>query len=162
MQAHFAFGKTGLALTLPEGPRYRNILCRSSAPLADPLGTIEAALDDPIGSPSLSALAAGKKSAAISVCDITRPAPNRLTLPPLLERLHRAGIPPEAVTILIATGLHRQATPDELNTILGPEIAARYRIGNHDARDPIPEGRSKAAAKKVSLCPITHILYRGR
>jgi nickel-dependent lactate racemase len=53
----------------------------------------------------------------------------------LLERLHRAGIPKEAVTILIATGLHRQATRDELNTILGPEIAAGYRIGNHDARD---------------------------
>jgi nickel-dependent lactate racemase len=41
------------------------------------------------------------------------------------------------VTILIATGLHRQATPDELNTILGSDIAARYRIGNHDARDRV-------------------------
>lgn len=135
MQVHFAFGKPGLSLALPEGPRYQLILSRSSAPLADPVAAIEAALDHPIGYSSLSTLAAGKKSAAISVCDITRPAPNRLTLPPLLERLHRAGILQESVTILIATGLHRQATPAELDTILGPQIASRYSIGNHDARE---------------------------
>lgn len=63
------------------------------------------------------------------------PPPNRITLPPLLARLHGAGIPQDVVTILIATGLHRQATADELNAILGPEIAASYRIGNYDARD---------------------------
>lgn len=135
MQAQFAFGKTGLSVDLPEGPRYSVVLSRSSAPLAEPLTAIESALDHPIGCLPLADLAAGKKSAAISVCDITRPAPNRLTLPPLLARLHRAGIPHDAVTILIATGLHRQATPQELKAILGPEIAAGYRLGNHDARD---------------------------
>jgi nickel-dependent lactate racemase len=48
--------------------------------------------------------------------------------------LHDAGIPVEGVTILIATGLHREATPDEIQAILGPEIAAKYRVVNHDAR----------------------------
>src|SRR6185437_15052693 len=62
-------------------------------------------------------------------------APNPITLPPVLERLHRAGIPAENVTICIATGLHRGATEDELRTILGPEIAANYNIANHDAKD---------------------------
>ena len=37
------------------------------------------------------------------------------------------------MTILIATGLHRIATPDEIKTIVGPEIAANYRIVNHNA-----------------------------
>jgi len=55
-------------------------------------------------------LARGKSSAAISVCDITRPAPNRQVLPPLLARLESAGIRRESITILIATGLHRPAT----------------------------------------------------
>ena len=95
---------------------------------------LDAALDRPIGSKPLRELAAGKKTAAISVCDITRPAPNWLTLPPLLKRLHDAGIPVEGVTILIATGLHREATASEINHILGPEIAAKYRVVNHDAR----------------------------
>jgi nickel-dependent lactate racemase len=57
-----------------------------------------------------------------------------VTLPPLLRRLHEAGIPVEGVTILIATGLHREAAADEIQAILGPEIAAKYRVVNHDAR----------------------------
>lgn len=99
------------------------------------MGTLlGAALDYPIGCESLAAIAKHKRSAAISVCDITRPAPNWLTLPPLLNRLHASGIAAENITILIATGLHRRATSDEIKTILGPEIAARYRVVSHDAR----------------------------
>ncbi len=41
----------------------------------------------------------------------------------------------QAVTILIATGLHRPATEDEIREIVGPEIASRYRVVNHNARD---------------------------
>jgi len=134
MQIRFAFGQHGLDVTLPEGPRYEVIESRSASPLPDVAAALDAALDRPIGSQPLAALAAGKKTAAISVCDITRPAPNWLTLPPLLQRLHSAGIPPDGVTILIATGLHREATPNEIKAILGPEIAAKYRVVNHDAR----------------------------
>jgi lactate racemase len=119
---------------LPDGPRYEVIESRSASPLPDVAAALDAALDRPIGSKPLRELAAGKKTAAISVCDITRPAPNWLTLPPLLKRLHDAGIPVEGVTILIATGLHRGATPSEIDHILGPEIAAKYRVVNHDAR----------------------------
>ena len=135
MQTHFAFGKSGLTLTLPDGPAYEVVESRSALPLPDVRAALDAALDDPIHSKPLRELAAGKRTAAISVCDITRPAPNSVTLPPVLKRLHLAGIPVEGVTILIATGLHRGATPDEINAIVGLEIAAKYRIVNHDARD---------------------------
>ena len=134
MQIRFAFGHDGLDVTLPDGPRYEVIESRSASALPDVEAALNLALDHPIGSKPLSALAAGKKTAAISVCDITRPAPNWLTLPPVLRRLHDAGIPVDGVTILIATGLHREATASEINAILGPEIAAKYRIVNHDAR----------------------------
>jgi lactate racemase len=138
MQTRFAFGKHGLTLTLPEDPRvvYEEVRGRAAPPLADPIAAICQALDQPLAGPALGVLAEGKRTAAISVCDITRPAPNSLTLPPLLARLHAAGIPRDGVTILIATGLHRPATSAELRIILGPEIAAAYRILNHDARNP--------------------------
>ena len=96
---------------------------------------LNSALDAPLGVPPLSDLALGKRSAAISICDITRPAPNAKTLPPLLRRLAQAGIPSENITILIATGLHRPATQDEIREICGVEIAGSYRVVNHDARD---------------------------
>src|SRR5271157_4335823 len=135
MRMDLAFGKTGLTVVLPEGYRYRVLEARTAKPLADPASAIEAALDNPIGSPALVELARGKRSAAISVCDITRPAPNRQVLPPLLARLAQAGIPREHITILIATGLHRPATGAEIREICGDEVAAAYRVVNHDARN---------------------------
>ncbi len=134
MRLDFAFGKTGLHLELPEGFEYRVLEARSALPLADQAGAVEEALDAPIGCAPLRDLARGKRTAAISVCDITRPAPNRLVLPPLLARLALAGIPREGITILIATGLHRPATGAEIREILGEEIASGYRVVNHDAR----------------------------
>lgn len=135
MQVHLAYGKTGLAANLPDGFRYRILEARSATPLDNWQEALERALDSPIGSPALTELARGKRSAAISVCDITRPAPNRKTLPPILRRLEAAGIPRDGITILIATGLHRAATDAEIREICGEEIAAAYRVVNHDARD---------------------------
>jgi nickel-dependent lactate racemase len=108
---------------------------RTAAPLPDWKTSLESALDAPAAGPSLSELAAGKRTAAISVCDITRPAPNRLVLPTVLERLEASGIPRSGITILIATGLHRPATPEEIREIVGPEIAANYAVENHFARN---------------------------
>ena len=135
MQVRFAFGKAGLAFTAPAGPEYLMVESRTAPALADVQAALEHALDHPIGCPPLSELVRGKRTAAISVCDITRPAPNSTTLPPLLKKLHEGGIAPEDVTILIATGLHRPATDAEIQTILGADIASRYRVVNHDAKE---------------------------
>jgi len=135
MQIELAFGKTGITVDLPAGFQYRVLEARTATPMPDWQGALESALDCPIGAPPLAELAHGKRSAAISVCDITRPAPNRLTLPPVLSRLEKAGIPREGITILIATGLHRAATAAEIREICGEEIAVEYRVVNHDARD---------------------------
>ncbi len=77
MRVDLAFGKTGLSVALPDGYQYRVLEARTAKALADPAAAIEAALDAPIASAPLLELARGKSSAAISVCDITRPAPNR-------------------------------------------------------------------------------------
>ena len=135
MQIDLAFGKTGVPVQLPETFRYRILEARSAMPLPGWQAALEAALDRPIGAPSLAELARGKRSAAISICDITRPAPNRLTLPSVLRRLEQTGIPREQITLLIATGLHRAATETEIREICGEEIAASFRVVNHDARD---------------------------
>lgn len=135
MTLDLAFGKSGLRIELPSGFNYRVLEARSAKALADPTAAIENALEQPIAGPPLAQLARGKRSAAISVCDITRPAPNRLTLPPILRRLEQEGIPRSEITILIATGLHRPATEDEIREIVGPEVAQHYRVVNHHARE---------------------------
>lgn len=133
MKTRFAFGKHGIDVSVPDSVRAEVVHCRSAAALPDARAALEHALDEPIGCAPLVELARGKRTAAISVCDITRPAPNSVTLPPLLARLHAAGIPIDGVSILIATGLHRPATAEEIVAILGAEIAGKYHIINHDA-----------------------------
>jgi lactate racemase len=135
MKTHFSFGKHGIEVSVPDTFRAQVLRSHSAAALDDAGAALAHALDHPIGCDSLTAIARGKRTAAISVCDITRPAPNSVTLPPLLARLHDAGIPVDGVTILIATGLHRGATPEEIESIVGPEIAGRYRVVSHDARN---------------------------
>jgi nickel-dependent lactate racemase len=135
MKTTFSFGKTGIEVSVPNSYACQVVRSHTASAIGDADAALAYALDHPIGCDPLVKIAAGKRSAAISVCDITRPAPNEITLPPLLARLHQAGIPPEAVTILIATGLHRGATEDEIETIVGTEIARKYRVVSHDARD---------------------------
>ncbi|HEV3332124.1 MAG TPA: nickel-dependent lactate racemase [Bryobacteraceae bacterium] len=135
MRVDLAFGKTGLGVDLPEGFQYHILEARSARPLADPARSLEGALDAPVGTPPLAELARGKRTAAISVCDITRPAPNRQTLPPILRRLEQAGLRKEDISILIATGLHRASTDAEIRQICGEKTAADYRVVNHDARN---------------------------
>jgi lactate racemase len=146
MRVEFAFGKDGLTLELPPGPDYRLLEARWAEALEDPQAALAEALDNPIGCTPLAELARGRQSAAISVCDITRPAPNRVTLPHVLRRLEQAGIPKDRTTILIATGLHRAATESELVEILGEDIARAYPIVNHNARE-LADHRELGATK---------------
>ena len=59
----------------------------------------------------------------------------RVLLPPILDALRRGGLAPDAVTLLVATGLHRPCTAAELREMLGSELAGSLRIVQHDARD---------------------------
>ncbi len=135
MQVTLACGKTGAAVTVPDHFDATVLEPRFARELADPVDAIRRAIAAPIGTRPLRELARGRKTAAISVCDITRPAPNKLVLPLVLEALEQGGIKPEDVRILIATGLHREATPAELDEIVGPDVAARCQVDSHRARN---------------------------
>lgn len=130
------FGQGHLQVTLPAGVRPTVIRKRAMAKLADPHAAVAEALAHPIGAPPLAALARGKRSACILICDITRPVPNRLFLRPMIETMTAAGIPPGAITVLVATGLHRPNEGAELAELVGdPWVLERVRVENHFARD---------------------------
>ena len=103
--------------------------------LPDPAASVARALVEPVGVPALHTLARGKRSACILICDITRPVPNGLVLPHVLKTIAAAGIPPERIEIVVATGLHRANTPEELAVMTSPELVAKYRFRNHVARN---------------------------
>ena len=134
MKAPLQCGRETVTLELP--PSTVVLEMEPLAPLPDPAAAVREALDHPIASPPLIELARGRKSACIVISDITRPVPNRTILPPMLETLEAAGIPREAIVILIATGMHRPNLGEELEHMVGRGIMERYRIENHFCRDP--------------------------
>ncbi|WP_028583761.1 nickel-dependent lactate racemase family protein [Desulfogranum mediterraneum] len=129
MKANLLCGKDVIALDLPDEALL--IENRPAPALADPEAAVLAALTQPINTPPLEEIARGRDNACIVISDITRPVPNRLILPPLLQTLEASGIAREKITILIATGMHRPNLGEELESMVGPEIMTNYRIVNH-------------------------------
>ena len=134
MRLQLDFDQTGVEVDLPDSLRATVLRSRFGTEIESPDRAIAEALQNPIGSPPLEELARGKRSAAIAVCDITRPAPNRVVLPHVLAALEKGGMPSSEVSVLVATGLHREATREELGEIVGDDILARHRVESHRAR----------------------------
>ena len=134
MRVRLDYGKTGLDVELPDDRVVGPLAIQPTTPVANPAAEVRRMIDDPIGSPPLSEVARGRKSACILICDITRPVPNSILLPPILETIEAAGVPRDQILILIATGLHRPNEGAELVELVGPEIARNYRVENHHGK----------------------------
>ena len=135
MEIRLDYGRTGLTVRLPDDVDVSILEPQQGTPLADPGAAVAAALAQPIGTPPLSELARGRRDAVVVISDKTRPIPYGVVLPPLLAALEAGGLAPERIEILVATGLHRPNTAEELAAMTSPAIVARYRIRNHVARD---------------------------
>ncbi len=135
MKLTLDYGKTGLEVTLPQD-RFLvpPLSIREADPIADPTAALEAALASPIGTAPLLELARGKTTACVVICDITRPVPNKVLLPPILRTLEAAGVPRSGITILIATGLHRPNEGEELVELVGADIARDFNCVNHHGK----------------------------
>lgn len=132
MRVKLAYGRDGLEVELPD--ERTTVIEPTYVPgLPDAEGAILTALRNPLGSPPLRQIVNANHSVAISVCDITRPMPSAMLLPLLLGELRH--VPPENITILIATGTHRTNTPEELVAMLGEDVVSNFRVVNHNGFD---------------------------
>lgn len=137
MRAELDYGRGRLPVEIPD-ERVAGVDVlekRTVPPLARPEEALRRGLEAPIGRPPLRELARGRRDAVIVISDKTRPVPNRELLPPILAELRAAGLPAEAVTVLVATGLHLPGPPAALAELVGSELARSLRIVQHDARD---------------------------
>lgn len=134
MKIRLDYDKEGLEVEVPDKNIERILEMKSLPAVLKPQEAIKRALTNPSGSPPLTDIARGRKSACIVISDKTRPVPNKVILPGLLETLEDSGTKRGEITILIATGMHAPVEERELVELVGKDIAANYRIVNHLAR----------------------------
>lgn len=99
------------------------------------------ALDEPVGTPPLTTLAHGHRTAAIAIDDATRPTNTAPVLADVIRRLTAAGIDPSAIVVVVAGGAHRPADARDIALKVGDVVALGVQARGHDAaRDTTDTG----------------------
>ncbi len=111
------------------------------------------ALREPIGSKTLDETVKPASKVAIVVDDATRPAPSRIIVPPLLNKLNQLGVGDKDISIIFGCGTHREVKQAEAKELLGNDVVNRVRTLNHDcfAKDNVFLGTTKKHGTKVSV-----------
>jgi lactate racemase len=101
-----------------------------------PEALVEESLAAPIGMQRISELAGPDCRVLIVIDDISRPTPVHRILAPLLAELSRGGVRERNVRLLVALGTHRLMTREEIATRVGPGVAAKFPVTNHEWTNP--------------------------
>lgn len=137
MTIKLPFSTTGMDLELADSLDYE-ILESAIATMPKPDKSedelVLEAMANPIDSPKLSELSKGKNKVVIICSDHTRPVPSKHIIPFMLKEI-REGNPNADITLLIATGFHRETTRAELVNKFGEDIVNHEKIVVHDSRD---------------------------
>lgn len=83
------------------------------------------------------------------VSDHSRPTGSNIFVPILLKELKRLGA--GNIIIVIALGLHRSSTPDEIEVILGGAVPPGVKVVNHDAENDLLDCGSASFNKAAVL-----------
>lgn len=127
---------------LPRGARLLGELRCREPETTDAQSMIAGALDHPVRPDgterTLADIVRPGETVCIVVSDYTRKTAADLVLPVLLERLAALRVAKADITLLVATGIHRAPSADEIRAILGPRVptALRDRVVCHDPDDP--------------------------
>ena len=124
------YGDEALTLNFPKGWEVEVLGPKDAPGLSD--ADIERAFAEPTGTPRISELARGKKSAAIVVDDLSRPTPAARVIPFLLHELAAAGVPSSEIRFVVGGGSHRPLTDEEVAKKIGTDVAATYQASSHD------------------------------
>ena len=132
----FRYGSTTVTIPVEEDQVIGVIDGNSTKPLADIKGALIDALDNPIESEPLQAVASRASSIVIVISDMTRYWMRQDLIVPLLVDylVSRCGKRYEDLEIVIATGTHVGAPEEDLRTLVTSDIYDKVRTVNHDCR----------------------------
>lgn len=154
------YGKSTVKIELPE-KGFSGEYYPQRQPFADSESTlIEKALNSPVGTERIEQLVKPGQKVVIVTSDMTRPCPSDILLPPIISRMNKAGVRDEDITIVIALGLHRKMTEDELQKTVGRSIYERIRVLNHDVNDTVYIGTTTRGTPVEIFKPVVEADFR--
>lgn len=130
------YGDSEIGIELPGGMAPAVAGGTLPPPLKDPERALEKVLAEPSGTERLGASLPGTGKVTVLVSDLTRGTAVGALLLHLLSLLEEAGAGPERVRVLLATGMHRGHSRDEMEKLLGASTVREYEVLQHDAKDP--------------------------
>jgi nickel-dependent lactate racemase len=130
---HLLYGREGLDVVIPTS-HVTIIAPQFVEGLPDEAAAFRKAVRDPIGARPLREVVRATDRVAVVIADVTRPLPSDRLLPWLFSELSH--VPEKRFTIVNGTGSHRANTQQELASMVGSALLARYRVVNHTAHDP--------------------------
>ena len=130
---NIAFGRGTIPLDIsPELAQWHVIRPRFEKALLNAEAAFHTSCQNPQGCPPLREMIEPGDNVVIVTSDGTRPVPNRMLIPWLLEELP---VPPASVTVLLGNGTHRENSAAEIADMFGRDIVKKVKIVNHNAFD---------------------------
>ena len=94
------------------------------------------------------------QTAAVITSDNTRPCPSRRLLPPILGELQAGGISSEDIVVVVALGLHRPLSSQELRELVGPDVFDSVTVVNHESANVVRVGWTRAGTPVDLFRPV--------
>jgi nickel-dependent lactate racemase len=95
---------------------------------------MQTSIRDPIGRPPLRSMVKSNDKIVIIADDITRPTPQDIIIPIVLDELNSVGVPDRNIRVIIGLGTHRDMAKPEFRLKYG-SLEDRVEIMNHDYSD---------------------------
>ena len=129
------YGTDSVSVALPEQKIHAVLSGKHMQPLANPQDKILKALTSPISCQPLANIVKAGEKVAIVVSDYTRSTKADIFLPILINHLNAQGIPDQDIFIVFANGTHLLQSREKQEKIVGPEIAKRIKLYDHECKD---------------------------
>ncbi len=148
MKIEIPYGRDGQMELHPPEEGFLGVFGPNQVEPGEEARVLSAAFSRPVGAPPLEEFLQGAQDILVLVNDATRPTPTARILDQMAPWLR--GRP---VTFLVATGIHRAPTEEELRGIFGGHFSEyRQRIFAHDCRrqqELVSVGRSRTGTEMI-------------
>lgn len=134
-EVELKYGRKVVKLQIPEDNLLGVLKTGNIPAVDDERQAVVNALRNPIASPPLHEIVKAGDKVVIIASDITRNARNPVVIPAVIDELKGAGVKPEDMTIVVATGTHRGHSREELEYLFGADVIEQVRVVDHDSRN---------------------------